>query len=202
MIRLFPLSSPAHFRLVTHWLQQTENSQWLDFGHGSQPVTQALLHIMAQRPSNFLRLYSSPDDEDTPIGICGLHNVDRHFGTATLWGVAGDKSFRRRGLAQIAALEFLTVAFRELSLSAINTWVVEHNTSRRSVDRLGFRYAGRLRQCHRMDGIAYDRLLYDLLAEEHLNRIEGRFDRSRRREAASSVTLLDGGAEATDALQG
>ncbi len=195
MMNLFPLSTPAHFRLVTHWLQQKENSQWLDFGHGSQPVTLALLQIMAQRPTNFLRLYSSHRDSETAIGICGLHNVDRHFKTATLWGVAGDKSFRHRGLGQAACATFLTLAFRELGLNSINTWCVEHNTSQRSAERLGFRPVGRLRQCHYIDGVAYDRLLYDLLASEHDERGIG----LTRREPRPTIAALDPQARAVAA---
>ncbi|MGH8265033.1 MAG: GNAT family N-acetyltransferase, partial [Steroidobacterales bacterium] len=84
-----------------------------------------------------------------------------------LWGVAGDKSFRSRGNATFAASIFLTVAFRDLGLHAINTWVADGNTSRRVVERLHFRYVGRMRDCHYMDGKPYDRLFFDLLASEH-----------------------------------
>jgi len=59
------------------------------------------------------------------------------------------------------------VAFQELGLHSVNTWTVEHNASRRGAERLGFRFIGRQRQCHLIDGQPYDRLLFDLLASEH-----------------------------------
>jgi RimJ/RimL family protein N-acetyltransferase len=165
-MKLLPLYSPGMFERVTGWLQQKENYQWLDFGNGRPVATPTLLKIMAQRETNFLRVYTSHRD-DVPIGIVGLNNVDRTFRTGTLWGVAGEKSFHSRGYAGIAASKLLTLAFRDLRLHSVNTWVVDCNPSLRSVERIGFRLVGRLRQCHFIDGRPYDRLLFDLLAGEH-----------------------------------
>jgi len=163
---LRPLSSFADFELAAAWLQRRENYQWLDFGSSRQGATPTLLRIMVQREANFIRLYTS-DTDDTPIGIVALHNLDRNMRTGTFWIVAGDKSFRSRGWAHIAASRFLTLAFRDLRLHTVNTWIVEHNVSRRGAERLGFRFIGRQRQCHFIDGQACDRLLFDLLASEH-----------------------------------
>jgi RimJ/RimL family protein N-acetyltransferase len=60
---------------------------------------------------------------------------------------------------------------------------VDSNPSLRSLQRLGFRYVGRLRQCHMIDGRLHDRLLFDLLAAEHEELGEERWrrlERSRR----------------------
>ena len=162
---LRPLSSFADFELAAAWLQRRENYQWLDFGSSRQGATPTLLRIMVQREANFIRLYTS-DTDDTPIGIVALHNLDRNMRTGTFWIVAGDKSFRSRGWAHIAASRFLTLAFRVLGLHTVNTWIVEHNVSRRGAERLGFRFIGRQRQCHFIDGQPYDRMLFDLLASE------------------------------------
>ena len=163
---LRPLVAAADFELAAGWLQRKENHQWLDFGNGRQRFTPTLLRIMAQRDTHFIRLYCMPSD-DTPIGIVALQNVDHHMCSATLWGLAGEKSFRYRGWGQVAASRLLTLAFQELRLQSVNTWIVAHNPSQRRVRRLGFRYVGRQRQCHFIDGKAYDRLLFDLLASEH-----------------------------------
>lgn len=160
------LSTKEDFELAAGWLQQKENHQWLDFGNGRQRITPELLRIMAQRDAHLIRLYCVPGDE-RPIGIVALYNVDRNMRTATLWVVAGEKSFRHRGWAQVAASRLLTLAFRELGLNSVNTWTVEHNPSQRGAVRLGFRFIGRQRQCHVIDGQPYDRLLFDLLASEH-----------------------------------
>ena len=165
-MKLLPLDTPEILGLVAGWLVQKDNHQWLDFGNGRQVVTPTLLKIMAQRPTHFMRAYTSDRDE-TPIGICGLNSVDLNFKSATLWGAQGDKVFRNRGLGTLAASKVLTLAFRDLGLETINTWVVDGNPSLRLIQRLNFRPIGRQRQCHFIDGQAYDRLLFDLLASEH-----------------------------------
>jgi RimJ/RimL family protein N-acetyltransferase len=164
-LRLLPLDTRALIELVAGWLADQQNWQWLDFGDGAQIVTPLLLKIMTQRETHFLRAYTN--DDDLPIGIVGLNSVDRRSRTATVWVVGGEKSLRRRGYATLAGSKLLTLAFRDLGLHAINSWVVEHNPSRRLVERLGFRFVGRQRQCHCIDGRIYDRLLYDLLVGEH-----------------------------------
>jgi hypothetical protein len=63
---------------------------------------------------------------------------------------------------------------------------VAHNPSIRTIERLGFRFVGRQRQCHTIDGRPYDRLLFDLLASEHRELDEERWLRMEgsHREAA------------------
>ena len=164
-MKLLPVDSPELLELAAGWLARAENYRWLDFGGGKQIVTPALLKVMTQRDTHFLRLYTN--DSDAPIGIVGLNNVDRSFRTGTLWGATGEKAFRHRGYATYAASRFLTLAFEELELHTVNTWVVEHNPSARVLQRLNFRFFGRQRQCHCIDGRFYDRLFFDLLASEH-----------------------------------
>jgi RimJ/RimL family protein N-acetyltransferase len=93
--------------------------------------------------------------------------VSQHFKSGTLWVVLGDKSYAGRGYASRAVSAILTHGFDDLGLQTINTWVVEHNHSLRVVERARFRPMGRQRQCHYIDGTAYDRLWFDLLASEH-----------------------------------
>lgn len=184
-MKLLPLSTPEVFELVASWLARKENYQWLDFGNGRQTVTPALLKIMSQRDSHLMRVYTLPGT-DVPIGIVGLSNLDRAFKTATLWAIAGEKSFHSRGYAAIASSKLLSIAFRELGLRAVNAWVVDHNPSLRGVERMGFRFIGRQRLCHCIDGRAYDRLLFDLLAQEHQELELGR-RRHRRAPPAEPV---------------
>jgi RimJ/RimL family protein N-acetyltransferase len=179
-MKLLPLDRSDIFDLAADWLAQKENYQWLDFGSGKQIVTPPLLKVMVQRGAHFLRAYTS-DRDDVPIGIVGLNKVDRVFKTATFWGVSGEKSFRNRGYSTIASSKLLTLAFQDLGLHVINTWAVEHNPSLRTIERLGFRFIGRQRRCHRIDGQLFDRLLFDLLASEHRE-----LDQARRHQVESS----------------
>ncbi len=182
-MKLLPLDRPESIELVASWLARKENHQWLDFGSGTQALTPAVIRIMLQRGTHFMRVYT-PDHDDTPIGIVGLTNVDRTFRTATFWGVSGDKSFRNRGYSTIASSKLMTLAFRDLGLHAVNTWAADRNPSLRTIERLGFRFVGRLRQCHCIDGRLYDRLLFDLLASEHREIDEAGWHRSERSRRA------------------
>jgi hypothetical protein len=74
-VKLLPLDTPDLIELVASWLARKENYQWLDFGGGRQVVTPALLKVMTQRESHFMRVYT--DEDDAPIGIAGLNSVDR-----------------------------------------------------------------------------------------------------------------------------
>jgi RimJ/RimL family protein N-acetyltransferase len=184
-MKLLPLDTPEIIELVAGWLARKENHQWLDFGNGRQSFTPTLLKIMAQQETHFMRVYTS-DRDDTPIGIVGLTHVDRAFKTAMLWGVSGDKSFRNRGNSTIAGSKLMTLAFRDLGLHAVSTWAVDRNPSLRTIERLGFRYIGRQRQCHYIDGRLYDRLLFDLLASEHRELDEARWHRNERSQREAS----------------
>ncbi len=162
---LEPLDTPERLRLAAEWLSQKENTQWLDFGDSRQKVTPEWLKLAVQRGAQAVRIFTS--DDGAPIGVVGLGNINRDFRTATLWVILGDKSAGRRGYATRAVSRMVGIGFRELGLNAINTWVVEHNPSLRVAERSGFRPFGRQRQCHYIDGRAYDRIWFDMLSSEH-----------------------------------
>ena len=164
-VELRPLDTPEIIRLAADWLARPDNHQWLDFGQGKQSLTPEWLKIMTQRDTHLLRVFTS--DKGVPIGIVGLDDMNRHFKTARIWAVAGDEAFRRRGYATHAVSKMLTIAFRDLGLHAVNTWIIEHNPSVAIAERLNFRFIGRQRQCHVIDGRAFDRLWFDILASEH-----------------------------------
>jgi len=164
-MKLLPLDSPELIELVAGWLGKYDNYKWLDFGTGVQQITPITLKIMSQRNIHVFRVYTA-DDDDLPIGVVGLTNVDRNFKTASLWAVLGNK--RYGGSTRHACHQMLTLGFTELGLRAINAWTVETNTpAQRCLEHLHFRYIGRQRQCHYIDGRPLDRLLFDLLATEH-----------------------------------
>ena len=164
-MKLLSLDSPELITLAGGWLSAPANAKWLDFGNGVQRVTPVMLKIMTQRDIHCLRVYTA-DDEETPAGVAGLSNIDRNFKTASVWCVLGNKQYG--GCSARAVSKMLTIAFTELGLAAVSAWTVEINKGGRGViDRLPFTSIGRLRKCHYIDGKAYDRLLYDMLACEH-----------------------------------
>jgi RimJ/RimL family protein N-acetyltransferase len=164
-VKLLPLDQPGLLQQTAAWLALKDNYQWLDFGDGRQHLTPEWLKIAMQRGTHVVRVFTA--DDDTPVGVVGLSNINQHFKIATLWVVLGDKAHAGRGHATRAVSAMLTYGFQELGLHAINTWIVEHNPSVRVAERVRFRPIGRQRQCHYIDGRAYDRLWFDLLVSEH-----------------------------------
>ena len=166
-MQLKPLDSPDLLQLAAGWLGQKENSQWLDFGDGRQTLSPEWLKIAMQRGTLLLRVFTT-DEDDRPIGVVGLSNVNKHFKTGNFLIVLGDRSCAKQGYATRAGLALLTLAFGALGLQSIHTWIVEGNHSVHLARNLGFKPIGRQRQCHVIDGRPYDRLWFDVLASEHL----------------------------------
>src|SRR5260370_10010844 len=163
-MRLLPLDKPELIELVAGWLGEYENYKWLDFGSGVQRGTTVTLKIMTQRTIHVLQAFTADDDE-LPIGVVGLTNVDRNFKTASVWCVLGNKGYG--GLGTRAVSEMLTVGFTELGLEAINAWTVETNVGgRHVVERLHFTYIGRQRRGPHADGPPLARPPFDPLATQ------------------------------------
>lgn len=157
-----------HIDLVAGWLAQEENYKWLDFGQGAQPLSPVSLRVMLQRDIHCIRLFTD-DTGAHPIGLAALSDIHRAFKTATLWYVLGDKRHSGKGYTSRGVSLLLSSAFAEFGLHAVHAWAVEINTpSIRVLARNRFKRIGRQRQCHYIDGKPYDRLLFDLLASEHV----------------------------------
>ena len=165
-MNLRPIDSPELLNLVAGWISQKENYQWLDFSDGKQLPSPAWLKIVIQRPTEVFRVFTT-DVDNIPIGVVALTELNRHFKTARIWGLVGDKSFQARGYGTRACSAMLSYAFEELGLHAVNSPIVEGNPSVKIMQRLGFMFIGRQRQCHYIDGRPLDRLWFDLLATEH-----------------------------------
>lgn len=165
-MKLKPLDSAELLEFVAGWLSQKEIYQWLDFGDRKQTATTVWLKILVQQNTHLLRAYTADDDE-TPIGVVGLSEINHHFKTARVWVVAGDPSFRGRGYARAATSAMLAIAFHDLGLHAVNTGIVDGNVSVRIAESLHFNFIGRQRQCHAIDGHLCDRLWFDILASEY-----------------------------------
>lgn len=167
-MRLVPLESGELLDLAAGWLGEERNYRWLDFGGNVQHLDKLALKVMARRETHALRIFTADDAADMPIGIVGLSDIHRDFRTATLWIVLGERRYSNRGYAVRASAAMLALGFKELRLHAINVWAVESNhASLRAIRRLNFRPAGRQRQCHYIDGQAFDRLWFDMLDSEY-----------------------------------
>lgn len=196
-LKLLRIDTPQRLELAARWFADESNYRWFDFGGGRQLVTLPALQMMLQRPTNFIRLHT--DETGRPIGIAALTDMNQRLRTATFWGITGEKSFRSRGYATLSGSVLLSHAFGELGLNAVNTWLVDTNPSRKVLERLNFRYVGRMRQCHLLDGVLHDRLFYDILASEHRALPAGyvqQFTERQHREREREEQSLPGAARA------
>ncbi len=176
-MKLRPIET-SEIDLIAGWLGKKENYQWLDFGGGNQTLSAISLRVLTQRDIHVIRCFTS-DTNDAPIGLVALSNFARNFGTATLWYLLGDKAYAAKGYTTRAVSETLTFGFTGLGLRAVNAWAVELNLSSiRILERNNFSLIGRQRQCHLIEGRVCDRLLFDLLASEHLVELRDNIERT------------------------
>lgn len=174
---------PGEHEQVAGWLAEERNNRWLDFGGGRRVVDALALKVMCQRDLHLIRVFTD-DDEDRPVGIVGLSDVDERSRTATAWVVLGEKEYGRKDLTIRAVDQILRIGFEDLGLQSVFAWTVEINRGgRRLLERFDFRFIGRKRKCHRIRGKLYDRLLYDLLADEY----EGYDDEWKRRPGLATT---------------
>ncbi len=152
---------------VSNWLSKKENYQWLDFGNGVQKIGAPTLKMMMQRKIHEMRLYTSESKSD-PVGLVALSDINMEFKSAVIWCLLGDKSEARKNYTSRAVGEMVKFGFEQLNLHSIYAWTLEVNTGgQKIIEQNNFQFIGKRRQCHFIDGKAYDRLLYDLLKSEY-----------------------------------
>lgn len=169
-MQLVPLDEPELLERAAGWIGRPENRRWLDFGGSVRQLGPTTLKVMSQRSVHVLRAFTNGDGD--PIGLVALSEVHPEFKTASPWFVLGEKDHAGKGYTTQAVADLLTYGFRDLGLLSVLAWTVETNTpSIRLLERLRFRFVGRRRRCHVIDGRALDRLFFDLLAHEHREEI-------------------------------
>ena len=102
-----------------------------------------------------------------PIGLAGLYNISNRNRNAEFGIMIGEKDRWGKGYGTEVTKLMLDYGFTCLGLHNIFLWVNDANERGiRAYRRAGFRMAGRLRQCSRLGGRAYDEILMDCLATE------------------------------------
>jgi RimJ/RimL family protein N-acetyltransferase len=151
---------------VYSWLSNPRNSQWLDLERVGPWRLTALL-AMLERDSEYICVFkTSPNGE--PQGVVALTNINWVFGTAMPWWVLNTHSTQAKFNLIPALQRLIEIAFEELKLRSLSVWTVDTNKPAvRLVRRLGFRYMGRQRSCHVIQGKPFDRLWFDLLDAEY-----------------------------------
>ena len=145
------------------WLTDKENAKFLDpfFQNESIGDMQLAFFLMRKDRRIFLILC-----DGIPVGMMGLTNIDEINRSVEIWSILGEKTYRKKGIITIGYVLALKKAFQELGLLSVHAWVVEGNYTISVCEKLGFKTIGRQRQCHLIDGIFKDRILFDILHDE------------------------------------
>jgi RimJ/RimL family protein N-acetyltransferase len=162
-----PVDGPDDLRLVHGWLADPDNAKWLDFGNIESPSPAFVAALVRKRPDVYW-LFTS-DEGSQPVGLVALTQVNLRFGTGMPWMVLGNKRYARARLTTRALDALIRYGFDELGLTSLHAWAAAENAGCIKIaETLGFRAAGRQRQCHVVEGRRLDRLLYDLLRSEYV----------------------------------
>lgn len=106
-------------------------------------------------------------EDERPIGIAGLMDLDAVNGSAELYVGIGEPSMRDHGYGTEAIGVLLDFAFAELRLHRVQLRVWDFNARARHVyERMGFRHEVRYREGHYRHGRYHDIHYMSLLADE------------------------------------
>jgi RimJ/RimL family protein N-acetyltransferase len=103
---------------------------------------------------------------DEVIGTCTLHRIDRAHRRAEI-GYIVRRDLWGQGFAHEALTTLLNHAFGALNLHRLEADIDPRNAaSIRSVEKLGFKYEGHLRERYHIGGETQDSVIYGLLEPE------------------------------------
>lgn len=128
--------------------------------------------------SDFLILHG---DDETPVGFCGIKDinwVDRH---GEIFISICDEKARKNGVATIAVLITVKIAFYELNLNKIYAKVASHN--KRMLQMMvdwGFSHEGTLREMHYRNDSYFDTYVYGILRREAVVFLETAVEKAAR----------------------
>lgn len=118
--------------------------------------------------------YTIVTEEDGPVGMIGLRDIDWKNGTATGLGMRiAKKEIRTRGLATDAWMTLMRYAFEELRLNRINGSALAYNkASLRVCEKVGFKIEGTKRQAVYKNGEFHDEVMMGCLKSDYYTLIE------------------------------
>ncbi|MCX7950339.1 MAG: GNAT family N-acetyltransferase, partial [Clostridiales bacterium] len=106
-------------------------------------------------------------DEDKLIGNVGLHNINWISRIAEIGILIGDKNYWGQGYAKEAMKLVLDYAFNMLNLHMVYLKVYGYNVSAiKCYEKVGFKFAGKLREAIEVAGEKYDVIYMDILKRE------------------------------------
>lgn len=113
--------------------------------------------------------YTIVTEEDGPVGMIGLQDLDWKNGVATGLGMRiAKKEIRTKGLATDAWMTLMRYAFEELRLNRINGSALSYNkASLRVCEKVGFQVEGVKRQAVYKNGEYHDVVMMGCLRSDY-----------------------------------
>ncbi len=106
------------------------------------------------------------EKEDKFIGVCDLHEVDKHNSNAKV-GMWIGRKWWGKGYGTSALKLILEFAFKDLKLHRVEGIAFEWNTaSRRIMEKCGFKFEGLRRESFKLKGKYQNEAIYGILANE------------------------------------
>jgi len=91
-------------------------------------------------------IYYKEDGKEVYVGNTGLNKIDWKHGTTEFGIIIGDKRYWDRGIGTETLKLMVDFGFKVLKLNSIHLMVDERNKrAQRCYERVGFKYAGKLR---------------------------------------------------------
>lgn len=102
-----------------------------------------------------------------PIGTTDLFNVDHRFRVGQFGMLIGEEDARGKGYGAEVVRLMLDYGFIALGLRNIMLTVAEYNLAgRRAYEKAGFKEMGRRRKADIMNGVTYDEIYMDCIADD------------------------------------
>lgn len=121
--------------------------------------------IRANRSRNQFAIVKA--GEDRLIGNCGIQEVDQRNQRAEVGIFIGHEKDRGKGYGKEALRLLLDFGFRQMNLHSMYLQVYSFNERAiNAYKKIGFREAGRFRECYFADGMWHDKQIMDILRDE------------------------------------
>lgn len=158
--------SESDIAVVETWMADPRINRWFDFGGGRQALPRTALKAMAHSSMHLIRVFAE-ERNAAPVGVVAVQDAANPLGIGTLWIVRGSYDSGGHDIAYAACVEALRIAFLNYGTNSIVAWIVSANRPSLALCRkVGLKPAGRLRGTHLIGNRNYDRLLFDILADE------------------------------------
>jgi hypothetical protein len=164
--RIFRALTPETASKINSLLSGQSSRGLLDFGRGRDAPSARELLYMANSKSHFIRTVHD-NVSNRFEGVIGIMDIDNFHGVAVIWGARPLLLRPRCSDASNITRSACRWVFQNTPVQCIQAWSIEFNRpSIRAMTRAGFIETGRHRSAHIYNGKRYDRILFDLTADE------------------------------------